>query len=64
MEDINDDTSIHPLPINTVPVPLTTQKNTGTESNAYKDKRKVLGYKKKTVFAAFNKSKKHRSYKY
>lgn len=42
MENINDDASIHPLS-------MTMQKDTGTESNTYENKRKVLGYKKKTA---------------
>lgn len=64
MKDIKDVASTHPIPINTVPVPIPTQKNTGTESITFKDEIKKIGYKKKTALTASNKSKKNTSFKY
>ena len=63
MEDRNDDASIHPLPTVAVPVPMNAQKSTDTRSNTYKDKRKVLDYKRAVALTAYDKSKKLRSYK-
>lgn len=62
VETRNNDASIHPIPTVAVAVAMNAKKNADTESNTYRDERKVLDYERTVALTGFDKRKRFRSH--